>query len=364
MRDRLKLKKGQQKELLRKFLDINNLSIRRAAQAIQIGETTLKRWLREETTLPAEVFYQLCENNPELKSYKDKIEARLPSNWGQIKGGKTRIKKIHDLDKYLFTIRAKKDAKRLESALLLKKKRKVTNVILTELIREGVNLKQVLATCLLTDGSLTVDGESYRISYYTKDEVLRAFIGALLFKLSKFVPSEILSKKGVYAIRVSDGYLSKELLKLSPSYKKNPKNGQSSVSYLNEIQPSLKFLIDTDEKTIRWCIRFAFSTDGAISISRNNIKELNLSCYHPVLSCEWTEIIKKYKIRGHLGKDRNSWSKIKGVRIYDSASLQNFAAMGGFIPGVRITNKSKRYKGLEKNTLLKQVLGARSFPAR
>ncbi len=235
---------------------------------------------------------------------------------------------------------------------------------MSRLLKDNVDLNFILATCLLTDGSLTINQNSYRISYYTKDEVLKDFIKALLFTLSKFLPSETYSKKGVYAISVNDYSLANDLLKLSPSYKKNPQTKQNKEDYLREPQPSLKFIERTNEKTVKWCIRFAFSTDGCISVSKNNSVELNLSCYHPRLSLQWLAIFKRYGIIGHLSKRKDAWSGIRGVRVYDLNSLRTFAALGGFVPKVKITSKSKRYKGLEKNALLNRVIWARSLLAR
>ncbi len=354
--ERLKFVKGQQKRFLQDSLKFNDLTLSSAAKLLNVSETTLKRWLREERTLPVDVFFKMCKIAPKLKIYENKIKEKLPGNWGQVKGGNSRIQNIQDIHKVLEQVRAIRDKRRLESAFLIKRKTKIKNKLLHTLLRSKVNLKFILATCLLTDGSLTIHGNSYRIAYYTKDEVLKRFMKALLSKLSRFMPSETLSKDDVYAIRVNDIYLAKELLSLSPNYTKTPRRGQSKEDYLSEVQPSLNFLKNADEKTIGWCIRFAFSADGCISVSNNSI-ELNLACYHPTLSTEWMHIIKSYEIFGHLGKEKTSWSGVDGIRIYDLNSIKNFAKLGGFIPGVLITNKSKRYKGLEKNMLLRQVTG-------
>jgi len=363
MQNRLKFIKGQQRKFLKNFLKSNGLSGSSGAKFLGVGKTTFKQWIRERHTLPENVFFAICEKTPALKICKDKVVRKLPENWGQVKGGKSRIQKTQNLYKYLERVRSIKNKKRLIEAASFKKGVVVNNYALNKILKSNVNPYFILATCLLTDGSLTTDGNNYRICYYTKDVALRKFMKALLLKLSKFVPSETPTKEGVYAIRVSDNYLAKKLLKLSPSYKKNPQNGESKEKYLSKPQPSLKFLERAEKETAKWCIRFAFSADGSISISRSNTIELNLACYHPTLSLEWIKILKRYGIIGYLGKEKTSWSGIDGVRIYDVNSLKNFAELGGFIQKVRITNKSKRYKGLEKNTLLKKAIRARSFPA-
>jgi hypothetical protein len=353
---RLRFRKNLQRMLLTEFLDYCQISMTSAAELLDVGETTFKRWLNERATLPSDKFDLICEINQNLERYRNMIDEELVENWGQIKGGRSRVLKIQNMDQYLARIRNIKNKKRIESAYLIKTNRKIRNRLLINLLEEKIDLRYILATCLITDGSMEISGNSYRISYYTKDDVLRDFVKALLFRLSRFVPSETPTKKGVFTIRVNDNYLAKDLLKLSPSYKKNPSDNQSGSGYLKEVQPSLNFLRHTDEKTRIWCIRFAFSTDGSISISKSGTIELNLSCYNPKLAKQWLGLIKEQNINCYLGKNHSAWSGIDGVRIYDKRSLAHFANFGGFVPGVKISGKSKRYKGLQKNTLLKKAL--------
>lgn len=356
---RLLFVKGKQRNFLKNFLEINNLTLNPATELLNIGRTTFKEWLKERYTLPHEIFSKICEMTPQLNIYENEIKERLSSNWGQVKGGRKRILDGHEINESLENARKMKNLKRLDSSFFSKKEIRIKNKLLGRLVEEKVNLKCILATCLLTDGSLSNEGEGYRISYYAKDIVLKNFIKALLFKLSKFIPSENFDKRGIYAIRVNDKYLVNELHELSPTFKKMPRKNQTKKEYLTEIQPSLKFLKNTNDSTIKWCIRFAFSTDGCISISKNNTKELNLACYHPVLAREWAEIIEKYGMKVHLGKDKTSWCGIDGVRIYDLTSIKNFIKIGGFVPGVKISNKSKRFNNLEKNMLLKSIVNGR-----
>ncbi|MDE1857408.1 MAG: hypothetical protein KGH98_05030, partial [Candidatus Micrarchaeota archaeon] len=197
---------------------------------------------------------------------------------------------------------------------------------------------------------------SYRICYYSKDVVLKNFTNSLLFKLSRYVPHVITTKRKVYAVRLSDKNLASELLKLSPSYKTNPRHYQSKSSYLSEIQPSIKFIKSANAATQKWCIRFALSTDGCISMSRRGIAELNLACCNPKLVEEWLELFEEYGINGNIGRNKSYWGGISGIRIYDPQSIKNFYKIGGFVPEVLISSKSKRYKGLEKNRLLLQAI--------
>lgn len=230
----------------------------------------------------------------------------------------------------------------------------VKSDVFDRIVNDGVNLKSLLAICLITDGSLERTGNSsYRIAFYTSDNVLRDFVYSLLFRLSRYTPTISKDKDGVYAVRVCDFHLAKELLELSPSFKKSPNRYQFVNKYLVEKQPTIRFLGSCDSKTKIMCIRFAFSADGSISLDKRGVAELTLRCSHPKLSLEWQTVLRRYGMAGRLCRDKFSWSGIGGVRFYNKQSLKKFLQIGGFIPGVKITRKSRVYAGIEKNTLLK-----------
>ncbi len=337
-------------------MKIRKLTSGSASKLLSASKTTFKQWVREEYTLPDQIFYKLCSLCPALSIYEKCVKKRLADNWGQIKGGKSRISKIENLEGLMAKIRKARKVKRFNMASSIKNGMKMENDILDNLLKDGVDLKSVLATCLLTDGSLYKEGNNYRISYYTKDEILRRFMNALLFKLSDFLPTEAFDKKGIYVIRVTDGNLTLKLLKLSPNYKKSPKKGQSKENYLNEIQPTLGFLNKCSSTTVKWCIRFAFTTDGCISIRKNGRAVLYLACYHPVVAQQWGDMLQKYGILSRIVKSRASWCGISGVIVYDLNSIKRFYEIGGFIDGVKVTNKSKIYRGMVKNTLLERFV--------
>jgi hypothetical protein len=239
MEFRLKFIKGEQRKFLKEFLKINCMTITSAISYLNVGRTTFKQWLTERNTISGTKFFIICERNPELRIYKAKISEKLPQNWGQIKGGKFRVQKSKDFNKVLKKIRETKESKRLKTAQYLKKGEKLKNKILDDLIKDKTDLKFILATCLLTDGSLMIGKQGYRIAYSAKDPILKDFIKALLSKLSKFVPSEVCDKNGVYLIRINDKSLINELLKISPNYIKSPNKSQGKAKYLSGSQPCI-----------------------------------------------------------------------------------------------------------------------------
>jgi len=352
---RLKFRKGKQRELLLSFMKAVKCSSQgKLAEVLSTKRNTIKNWISETYTIPSEVYKRICSEWRGAKKFERDIALKLSPNWGLRKGGKNRISRIKNLKEYCKKIRKIKALRRLEKNERLKKRIKIKNKLVLGLIKEGVDLKCILATYLLTDGSLLGKHNCYRIAYYSKDETLKNIVHDLLLNESRYMPSISLDKKGVYSIRVSDSELADSLIKLNPTYKKLPFKIQSKEDYLKEMQPSLDFLKNCDNKTRQWCIRFAFSTDGSISLSQGR-STLSLACYHLMLCKQWIEILSLMNIKSTIIKRKASWCGVSGVYVRKE-SIPEFYRIGGFVDGVKISKKSKEYKGLEKNKLLSSVI--------
>jgi DNA-binding transcriptional regulator WhiA len=346
-----------QRKFLITFQHEMQLSNSEFARFLGVPRSTLHGWINEAETLPRCIFDKICKNLPKLEYFKDKIRI-LPPNWAQVRGGISRVtgENIHEM---MRVAREAKEKVRLER----KMKTEINNSTVKELIRNGVDLKRVLAVCLLTDGSLhKISDNSYRISFFSTDEELKNIAFALLHETSRYLPTIYLDLDGVYSIRTCDLYLAKELLKLSPSYKKSPSWYQSVDEYLKEKQPTVSFLNNCDSKTQIACIRFAFSADGSISLSKQGRVELTLSCAHPQLCFEWRTLLEKFSLKGKIREDANSWSGVYGLRFYNRKYIENFLTMGGFIPRIKITRNSKYCAGMEKNKLLRFAVGCKHGP--
>ena len=277
----------------------------------------------------------------------------MPINWGRKKGGDIRKSQFGDINKFYKNLRNKKEKIRLKRHEKLKKNKKIINDTVIKIIKENINIKSLLVTYLLTDGSLLTENENYRLCFFTKDETLKNFTYDLLLKESKYLPSLSKdNKKGVYIIRVSDNYLARTLFKLNKNYRKIPFKNQSLEDYLKMPQPSLDFLKKINKKTREWCLRLALSTDGYISMPLKGTPTAGLTCYHPTLCNEWREIFALCGIKTYIVNRKASWCGVAGIRL-STNSIHKFWEIGGFIDGVKISKKSKRYKGMEKNELLK-----------
>lgn len=351
---RLKFEKGKQRELFSYFFTAHKFSMHGLGRVLGLSKTTVRGYFNEENNITDSTFQKLVSIDQKVSEYEKFVVEKLPLNWGAQSGGFATSKLINDKNSYYSKLRAIKRNKEIE---LAKEKKKVfkPHPLINHLKENNVDLEAVLAVCLLTDGSLQVKGNHYRISYTTIDPVLEQIILSLMSDLSWNFPSITFSKKG-NSIRVSDEILGKRMISLSPNFKTSPTGEQSKEDYLHEPQPTLSFLSKANEVTKIWALRFGFTADGCISLSTYGKTDLSIACYHPTLCLEWKKFIEELGFNCTLMKTKNSWCSLAGVRMRTRASIKKFYDFGGFIEGVKISRKSRRYCGLAKNELLKQVV--------
>lgn len=307
---------------------------------------TYEGWRKEKCTLPLSVFYSVCIQFPELASFGKFITERLPPNWGRIKGGKKRAQKID-----MCAVRKAKSAKRIDA------KRTSAPPSENDAINtiKNADLHAVLATCLITDGS--VELKNKRMTFASKNQTLSDLVYWLFYKLSRYEPTRCVDKHGIEHVSLWDRTLTNELLELTPSFKTSPNKNQSPKQYLAEPQPTINFLKCSDRHTIISCMRTALSTDGSMTFDSKGRGELALRCSHPSLCREWAELLSSCGLRVRVKKDKNSWSGAGGVFAYDRKSLGLFWRMGGFLPGVLVSGKSDKFNGLTKNEVLEMYVG-------
>ena len=337
---RLKFKKGKQKEFLKNIIQEFG-SQRKLAEFIGVSKTTVRDYLTERSNIPKSFFLKITRDFPELKIFEKEVEEEFPWDWGRIKGGKERVSSIKDIDTYLKYVRGftmNKEQVPKCSAM------KVENRLLERLKRDNVDLMAILAICTMTDGHLETRGNSYRVSFSSSDDVFVNFISALFFELSDFIPAVYDPHKKAHNICVSDTKLGKKLLKLSPEYK--------TYASEKDKQPTVTFLQNTNMSTKIWAMRFAFSADGSISLPKNNKPSLSITCYNKSLCVEWKNFLSGLEIFGNIATKSSAKEGVAGVRIARAESIKNFYDLGGFIDGIKISSKSKRYCGVEKNVLL------------
>jgi len=214
---------------------------------------------------------------------------------------------------------------------------------------------KLLSVFLLTDGYMRKGGG---IMLINTDMTLQRYFLTLIKEAYRLAPTaSSFMHKGKETI-VHSKLVSSELLNYSPSYNTYPRNC-SSTEYFQKPQPSLDFLKNENIKLLKECIRIAMSTDGTVNVEfpRNMIyPKLEFSCAHPILLQQWKKIFEKIGIKSFIIKSNITWSKIRGLGIKELKSVRRFIEIGGFIKGVKITGKSKYYRGVSKNSLLELVL--------
>ncbi len=340
---RLRFVKGKQKEFLEEVIK-NHFGTQAAlGRFLETPKNTVKGWIHEKSNLPKSVFQQLIKLYPSYNYFETFIEEELPWNWAWIKGGKVTASKS-DICERLSYARSFIESCRVRRL----KKGEVYNSIVDELLKQNVDLKSILAVCLLTDGCLSVEGRTHRISIFSKDPIIIKFSRALLLKLSKFEPAVYKGSKGVSIVRLTDNNLARELLKLSPEFRTFPPEGRP--------QPTISFLKTANQQTKKWAIKVALTLDGSICLSKYLKPELNLACYNKTTCEEWQKLFVEFGIRGNVSYSNRSKQGAIGVRIFNYSSIYNFYKIGGFMEGVKISKKSTRFCGIEKNTLLNKVI--------
>ncbi|MBW2976665.1 hypothetical protein KY347_04425 [Candidatus Woesearchaeota archaeon] len=215
---------------------------------------------------------------------------------------------------------------------------------------------KLIAVFMLTDGYFKNGGANMLIC---TDDVLQSYFTSLFKERYSLAPT-----KGSYMLRgkettINSKDVQEELLKLSPKYNSCPRN-KSIKQYLNEPQPTLSFLNNESKEILEESIRIAMSCEGSVfpEFARDTLYiNLQFACAHPRLLKDWQEIFQKIGIKSFILKSKVTWSGVKGLGIKELKSIKKFIEIGGFINGVKITGKSKYFKGIEKNKLLNTLFG-------
>lgn len=82
---------------------------------------------------------------------------------------------------------------------------------------------------------------------------------------------------------------------------------------------------------------------------------LVLSCAHPILCKQWKKLFEKIGIYVNRIKSNNHWSNINGLSTGKISNIKKLYNLGGFIEGVKISERGKCFGGIEKNALLEVV---------
>lgn len=360
---RVRLQKGKQGELMKCVL--KHTSQRKLAAKLKVSRRCVRNWLSGGNLLPLNVFNNLSETY-NLNEFKKFIEGSLTDNWGQKKGGISRIAKVKNFDQFVKNLHenARKRAKEVKH---------INNITITTKFSKKVKQLKIdplpiLAVMLLTDGHLYKKRKSCEVGYASKDpELSKIFIEISKLWRKDIIISQYINKKHII-INYFHLPLENPLFYLSPSFKTSRYRTQIVSDYLKEPQPSLSFLMNAEENLKILCSRLALTNEGCITISFIKYKDkfilrprLFLACAHPKLCGEWELIFSSLGLKLKKFKTKKSWSGISGIYTENLNTINKFYKLNGFIEKIKASSKSKYFQGVEKNFILSKCLKRMKF---
>lgn len=125
---------------------------------------------------------------------------------------------------------------------------------------------------------------------------------------------------------------------------------------------SLPAILTKDRKAICQFLKVAFSCDGGINlyVARNKyiwlIRNVYLACQHPRLIKQYYLLLKK------LGIAAKILFKDELIRIQGRVNIEKFAREIGFLEGVKITQNSAYWQGIEKQKILELAITSYGDP--
>lgn len=355
--NRILFKSKSQKQFLEQALMRLNLSKKEFSKRFKLNVKTLDGYFYENLTLPEPLFTRIIEECSSLSSYKNSIK-EIDENWGRRKGGLARISKIKNIDAYMKILheRVRSKAKKVTHM----KDVQITSNFCKFVKEQNIHPLPLLGVMLLTDGYVCSRKSYSQICFSSKSDALsRIFLELVGLWKGNIEISQYRNKNRVL-ISYFTVPIENVFFEMSPSFKKSPSTKESKVEFLSKPQPTLSFLDRYSEQLKVLAIRLAFSTEGSISF--NIAKEiyvepiLGLSCAHPQLCSEWKKLLESLGFNFNIDRNKEKWSGISGIRTFRVDNVEKFAKLGGFIEGVKVSEKSKHFSGMDKNKVLDMIL--------
>lgn len=227
---------------------------------------------------------------------------------------------------------------------------------------EEVNLTNaVIIPILLSDG-----GEKPNNRFFCSGEsnIIHSIWTDAWYYSDNILPSSYkipVKDKTIYVTthNLKDAVVSK-LKTICPRFKTSPYR-ETKERYLEGEQPSIEYLLKATSLEQQIAIHIWAVTEGSISLHRDGRSGLvtpcfRIACAHPGLVNQLKILTKKQGINMHIRYEKRCWSGINGLSTSSIRSIINFLKMGGFLKGIKISSKSKYYKGLEKQDVLLSIL--------
>lgn len=200
----------------------------------------------------------------------------------------------------------------------------------------------------------------------------RFYLGNTSWPIIQAFKRSLMALYGLPAKRIR---ISKKIVNKKPFYKAvvdskeigqllTEKYGTFRTLKYGDVYPvaSLPSNLASDLEAVRQFLRVAFSCDGGINlyVARSKyswlIRNIYLSCHHPVLRVQYFELLKKLDIAAKI------LEKDDLIRIQGRQDLEKFAKSVGFMSGVKITQNSAYWQGFPKQKVLELAVASYGNP--
>lgn len=221
----------------------------------------------------------------------------------------------------------------------------------------GQSWEEDLATLLgllLSDGE--VNTKTNRILFSNRSEVLHKVFREKLKKLFGIqVFTSWIDKKGVRITQVKSKEVRKFLTRILPQFRRKKLKGENNFPTL-EVKELQKML--SKGNLVKKFLQAFFSGDGSVILGVKWHKQksswiftrrVQVTCKNPSLK-NFIAVL----LRNKLGMKPQIWKK--EIALERKEDIQKFAKEINFIPGVKISKKSKNWRKIEKRVLLNLVL--------
>lgn len=233
------------------------------------------------------------------------------------------------------------------------------------------DIEATLLGILYTDGCLSKKSKNCWRFYLsnTSYKIIQIFKNCMikLFKLDSKrvrISEKIINGKPFYKAIVDSGPLGEFLNSKYGTFRTLAFKGKNG----KEIYPSTKlpFNKNSNRKIISKFLKTAFSCDGGINlyVAKSKfgykflIRNAYLSCKHPQLQLDYQKLLKVFDVKSKIIK------KDGKIFIQGKDELNKFKEKVGFIKGVKITQNSKFWQGVEKEKVLDFALNSYNNPRK